>query len=63
MPLSFVNHREEILNEIIGFLELGAGLAKSGESLLLHLIQVLGITDKEPDGSIGSIFQDALRVG
>jgi hypothetical protein len=63
MPLPFVNHREEILHEVIGRPELGADLAKSSQSFLFHLIQALGVTDKEPDGSIGSLFQNALRIG
>lgn len=43
MPLSLVDHGQEILSEVICLLESDAGLAKSGQILSLHLIQALRI--------------------
>ena len=63
MSLSLMDHRQEILNEVIGRAECRAGLAEGGQILLLQLIQALGITRQEPSGSVGSIFLDPLRVG
>ena len=51
-----------ILNEIIGPFERRAGLAERYQILLFDLIQVFGLKDKQPDGSAGSKFVEAIGV-
>src|SRR5947209_4313106 len=50
VPFSLVDHREELLNEVVRFLERWTDLAKGSQILSFDLIQAVRITHKQPDG-------------
>src|SRR5260370_38248158 len=61
MAFSFGNPRQKILQEIICLFEGSAGLAKGNEIFSLDLIQLFGITHKQPDRRVHRIFLDTCR--
>jgi hypothetical protein len=64
MSLSLVNHHHQILHELIRLLESAARLAKSRQSLSLHLIQALRITRHPSQRADAlSILLNTLGVG
>src|SRR6266702_1067233 len=62
MSLQFVNHGEEVLNQIIRSFECSIGFTESCEICLLHLIEGFGLSYEQPDGDRGSKFLDALQI-
>src|SRR5260370_26765926 len=62
MAFSFVNHRQKILQETIRLFEGSTGLAEGSQVLSLDLIELLGVTHKQPNRCIHRIFLDALWI-
>src|SRR2546425_612333 len=62
MSFSFVDHRQKILQEIIRLFENCTRLTKGGQILSLNLIELFGVTHKQPDRRIHRIFLDALWI-
>src|SRR2546429_2743 len=60
MAFAFVNHHQKILQKIICLFQGNASLTKSGQIFSLDLIELFGVTYKQPDGHIDRIFLDAL---
>src|SRR5579863_1134764 len=62
MPFALVDHCQELLDETIRPFEWEAGLAESGQILSLDLIQLLGITHKQPNRGTRRKFLDAIKL-
>src|SRR5947199_1077894 len=58
-----MNHAQKVLNELISSLEGGTYLAESRQVLSLDVIERFGITDKEPDCSVGREFVEPMQIG
>src|SRR6266487_1592455 len=62
MSFSFVDHQQKILKEIIRLFESCTRLTKGSQILSLNLIQLFGVTHKQPDRRVRRIFLDAFDV-
>lgn len=62
MSLSFANHEQKILDEIIRSLESRARLAEGCQIFSFNLIKGFGISYEQPDGGMGRKFLDAVQV-
>src|SRR5256885_15453239 len=58
-----MNHAQKVLNELISSLEGGTYLTESRQVLSLDVIERFGITDKEPDRSVGRELVEPMQIG
>src|SRR5947208_9543430 len=58
-----MNHAQKVLNELISSLEGGTHLTESRQVLSLDDIERFGITDKEPDRSVGRELVESMQIG